>query len=51
MIGPLAEGEHRLIIEAWDSFNNLNQATLTFTSARAAKRVTRSATCSTGRTR
>jgi hypothetical protein len=30
-IGPLAEGEHRLIVEAWDSFNNLNQSTLTFT--------------------
>jgi hypothetical protein len=30
-IGPLAEGEHRLVIEAWDSFNNLNQSTLTFT--------------------
>lgn len=31
IIGPLSEGEHRLTIEAWDSFNNLNQATLTFT--------------------
>ncbi|MBU0508839.1 type IX secretion system sortase PorU [bacterium] len=31
IIGPLAEGEHRLTVEAWDSFNNLNQTTLTFT--------------------
>jgi hypothetical protein len=29
-IGPLAVGEHRLVIEAWDSFNNLNQAAVTF---------------------
>ncbi|HEY3294343.1 MAG TPA: type IX secretion system sortase PorU [bacterium] len=30
VLGPLTVGEHRLIIEAWDSFNNLNQTTLTF---------------------
>jgi hypothetical protein len=30
IIGPLAEGEHQLILEAWDSFNNLNRASLTF---------------------
>ena len=30
-IGPLSSGEHRLVVEAWDSFNNLNQASLTFT--------------------
>ncbi|MBU0691782.1 type IX secretion system sortase PorU [bacterium] len=29
-IGPLSIGEHRLVIEAWDSFNNLNQASATF---------------------
>jgi hypothetical protein len=29
-IGPLAEGNHRLIIEAWDSFNNLSQGSMTF---------------------
>ncbi len=30
VIGPLTEGEHRLTIEAWDSFNNLNQISQTF---------------------
>jgi hypothetical protein len=30
-IGPLTVGEHRLVIEAWDSFNNLSQSTLNFT--------------------
>jgi len=29
-IGPLSIGEHRLVIEAWDSFNNLNQTSRTF---------------------
>lgn len=29
-IGPLTEGEHQLIVEAWDSFNNLSRATLSF---------------------
>jgi hypothetical protein len=29
-IGPLSAGEHRLLIEAWDSFNNLNQISATF---------------------
>jgi hypothetical protein len=31
IIGPLTEGEHQLVIEGWDSFNNLNRASLTFT--------------------
>lgn len=30
VLGPLTVGDHRLVIEAWDSFNNLNQAALTF---------------------
>lgn len=30
-IGPLSIGEHRLVLEAWDSFNNLNQKSITFT--------------------
>jgi hypothetical protein len=30
-IGPLPEGEHRLVIEAWDAFNNLSQTQLTLT--------------------
>ncbi len=30
-IGPLSPGEHRLIVEAWDSFNNLNQSSMAFT--------------------
>jgi hypothetical protein len=30
IIGPLAEGEHQLILEAWDSFNNLSRASLSF---------------------
>ncbi len=34
-IGPLSPGEHRLVVEAWDSFNNLNQSTLTFTVGQA----------------
>lgn len=25
VIGPMREGEHQLVIEAWDSFNNINQ--------------------------
>ena len=29
-IGPLAEGEHQLVLEAWDSFNNLSRGSLTF---------------------
>lgn len=29
-IGPLSEGFHRLTVEAWDSFNNLNLKTLDF---------------------
>jgi hypothetical protein len=29
-LGPFSKGEHRLIIEAWDSFNNLNQKSLSF---------------------
>jgi len=29
-IGPLSEGEHRLTVEAWDSFNNLNTTSLDF---------------------
>jgi hypothetical protein len=28
-LGPFAQGEHRLVVEAWDSFNNLNQQSLT----------------------
>lgn len=29
-IGPLSEGAHRLTVEAWDSFNNLNLTSLNF---------------------
>jgi hypothetical protein len=29
-IGPLSEGPHRLTVEAWDSFNNLNLYSLDF---------------------
>ncbi|MCB9357188.1 MAG: type IX secretion system sortase PorU [Calditrichaeota bacterium] len=29
-IGPFSEGPHRLTVEAWDSFNNLNVETLDF---------------------
>ncbi|MFH1010053.1 MAG: type IX secretion system sortase PorU [bacterium] len=29
-LGPFSQGEHRLVIEAWDSFNNVNQKTLSF---------------------
>ncbi|MCC6476962.1 type IX secretion system sortase PorU [bacterium] len=32
-IGPLSLGAHRLTVEAWDSFNNLNVKTLDFTVA------------------
>jgi hypothetical protein len=30
VVGPLAAGEHRMVVEAWDAFNNLNQTSLTF---------------------
>jgi len=30
IVGPLSEGEHRLVIEAWDSFNNLNRYSVVF---------------------
>jgi hypothetical protein len=30
IIGPLAEGEHQLVLEAWDSFNNLSRMSLAF---------------------
>ncbi|MBI5059157.1 type IX secretion system sortase PorU [candidate division KSB1 bacterium] len=30
-LGPLATGSHTMLIEAWDSFNNLNQIELSFT--------------------
>ncbi len=29
-LGPFSQGEHRLVVEAWDSFNNLNQSSLSF---------------------
>ena len=29
-LGPFSQGEHHLVIEAWDSFNNLNQQSLSF---------------------
>ncbi|MBK6766934.1 MAG: type IX secretion system sortase PorU [bacterium] len=36
-IGPLSEGEHRLTVEAWDSFNNLNTTSLNFIVGQAAE--------------
>lgn len=36
-IGPLSEGAHRLTIEAWDSFNNLNLSTLDFVVGQSAE--------------
>jgi len=29
-LGPFSQGEHRLVVEAWDSFNNLDQQSLSF---------------------
>lgn len=36
-IGPLSEGNHRLTVEAWDSFNNLNLYSLDFVVGQAAE--------------
>ncbi|MBL0060349.1 MAG: type IX secretion system sortase PorU [bacterium] len=36
-IGPLSEGLHRLTIEAWDSFNNLNNYSFDFVVGEAAE--------------